>query len=82
MVFLNFHPGNPRFRRFVKIVSVVSTSMVGFLCVIAADFGSQENCFSPIRRYMNPRIDHFFGVTEEDVDKYYERKMAADAVNK
>jgi hypothetical protein len=71
MVFLNFHPGNPRFRRFVMLTSVVGSSTVGFMCIIAGDFGSQENCFSPIRRFLNPRIDSFFGITEEEVDQYH-----------
>ena len=71
MVFLNFHPGNPRFRRFVMLTSVVCSSSVGVMCVVAGDFGSQENCFSPLRRFLNPRIDAFFGVTEEEVDRYH-----------
>lgn len=47
------------------------SSVVGIMCVLAADFGSQENCFSPARRFLYPRIDHFFGITEEEVDQYH-----------
>jgi len=35
--------------------------------LLFADFGTQEHVFSPVHRYFVPKIDRFFGITEEEV---------------
>ena len=35
--------------------------------IILTDFGAQEHVFSPVQRFLNPRIDKLLGVTEDDL---------------
>ena len=62
-----FNPANPRFRRGVMLLSTVSCTVVA-VHILMADFGSQEHVFSPLQRYMIPRIDAFFDITQADID--------------
>jgi hypothetical protein len=61
-----FNPANPRFRRGVTIFSAFSCTVVA-THIVMADFGSQEHIFSPVQRYIIPRVDEFFEVTEEEI---------------
>ena len=62
-----FNPANPRFRRGVMLLSTVSCTVVA-VHIVMADFGSQEHVFSPVQRYLIPRIDAFFDITQADID--------------
>jgi hypothetical protein len=63
-----FNPANPQFRRGVLLASIVGSSAVGFN-ILLTDFGSQEHVFSAAHRFLNPKIDALFGVTEEHLKK-------------
>lgn len=63
-----FNPNSPQFRRGVFITSVYSVTIVG-THLLFADFGTQEHIFSPIQRYFIPKIDAFFGVTDEEIKR-------------
>ena len=61
-----FNPANPQFRRGVFLLSVVGSVAVG-TNILLTDFGAQEHVFSPVHRFLNPRVDALFGVTEEEL---------------
>jgi hypothetical protein len=61
-----FNPASPRFRRGVQLLSIYSCTLVAAHVVIA-DFGTQEHIFSPIQRVLFPRIDAYFGITEDEI---------------
>ena len=63
-----FNPGNPRYRRGVFLFSVVASSLCG-AHIVLADFGAQDHVFTPIQKYLIPKIDSFFGLTVEDILK-------------
>ena len=63
-----FNPANPRFRRGVTLLSTVLCTGAA-MHLLLADFGSQEHVFSPVHRYMIPKIDAFFQVTPADIQK-------------
>jgi hypothetical protein len=64
-----FNPGSPRFRRGVIILSAYACTFVGGH-VIMADFGKQEHVFSSLQRFVIPRINSLFGVTEDEIKNY------------
>ena len=64
-----FNPGSPRFRRGVIVLSAWACSFVG-AHVVMADFGKQEHVFSGLQRFVKPRIDNLFGVTDDEVRNY------------
>jgi hypothetical protein len=57
-----FNPANPRYRRGVELLSCVLCTGIG-AHVMMADFGTQEHVFSPLHRYVIPKLDLFFNVT-------------------
>lgn len=61
-----FNPGSAKFRRGIFILSVYSSTFVGFQMLIA-DFGTQEHVFSPIHRYLFPMVDKFYDLTEDEI---------------
>ncbi len=64
-----FNPGSPRFRRGVILLSAYACSFAG-AHVVMADFGKQEHVFSGVQRFLIPRIDQLFGVTESEIKNY------------
>ena len=42
-----FNPGNPRWQRGVKVLSIALSTVVG-TNILLADFGKQEHVFSPV----------------------------------
>ena len=40
--------------------------------VLMADFGSQEHIFTGVQKIINPKVDAFFGITEDEIKKYKE----------
>jgi len=63
-----FNPASPYFRRGVFILSVYATTLVGGQLLLA-DYGTQEHVFSPVQRFLVPKIDDFFGVADEEIKK-------------
>ena len=62
-----FHPGVPRFRRGVVVLSTFTCSLVG-LHVLMGDFGTQRHVFSSAQAYITPKIDEFFGIKAEEIE--------------
>jgi len=63
-----FNPGDARYRRIVILTSIYASSVVA-AHTIMIDFGKQEHIFSGIQRYINKKIDNYYGITEEDLLK-------------
>ncbi len=66
-----FNPGSPRFRRGVMLLSVYACTFVG-AHVVMGDFGKQEHVFTPVQKWILPRIDALFGITEEEIKNFVE----------
>ena len=66
-----FNPGSPRFRRGTVILSTIACTVVG-AHVVMADFGTQKHIFTPIQAIITPKIDAFFGITEDEIKNYKE----------
>lgn len=63
-----FNPGSPKFRRGVFLLSLYSCSVVSAY-VIMADFGIDDHVFTPIQKYVNKKVDTFYGITAEELAK-------------
>ena len=61
-LFLN--PANPRYRRATVLMTYVSCTFIG-VHIVLSDFGTQEHIFSPVQRFLIPKIDSLFGVDEK-----------------
>ena len=48
------------------LLSVYACTFVG-AHVIMGDFGKQEHVFTPMQRWVIPRMDAVFGITEEEI---------------
>mmetsp|Transcript_8747 Transcript_8747/g.8664 ORF Transcript_8747/g.8664 Transcript_8747/m.8664 type:complete len:117 (+) Transcript_8747:110-460(+) len=76
-----FNPSNPRYRRGVELLSCVLCTGIG-AHVMMADFGTQEHIFSPLHRYVIPKLDLFFNVTMDDIKKSSTETTRLDAILK
>jgi hypothetical protein len=74
-----FNPANPRYRRGVELLSCVLCTAAG-AHVMMADFGSQEHIFSPLQRYIIPKLDLFFNVTMDDITKSQIETQRLDSI--
>jgi hypothetical protein len=62
-----FNPANPYYRRGVYLTACFFGSL-SVVNGVLSDYGRQEHVFSPVQRYLCPKIDWFFGVSEEDLN--------------
>lgn len=61
-----FRPGDPRYTRKVKVISVYACAIVG-IQTIMADHGKQEHVFTPVQSFINKKGDKFFKITDEEL---------------
>ena len=47
-------------------MSIISCSLVAFQ-VTMSDFGAQTHIFTPIQKYVNTKIDNFYGVSHDEL---------------
>lgn len=63
-----FNPGSAKFRRGVFLTSVYACTVVA-AHVIMGDFGTQKHVFTPIQSYVTSKIDSFYGITAEELNR-------------
>lgn len=61
-----FRPGDPRYTRKVKVISIYACTIVGIQTVMA-DHGRQEHVFTPLQSFINKKGDTFYKITDEEL---------------
>lgn len=56
------------------LISVYACTFVG-VHVVMGDFGSQEHVFTPVQKWVLPRVDALFGITEDDIKNFVEEEV-------
>ena len=56
------------------LLSVYACTFVG-MHVVMGDFGKQEHVFTPVQRWVLPRVDALFGITEEEIKNFIEEEV-------
>lgn len=64
---MSFYPLNPRWNRSVDVICGISMVFCLSYGILINDFGPQEHIFSTPRRYLLPKVDSFFGLTEQQI---------------
>ena len=56
------------------LFSVYACTFVG-VHVVMGDFGSQEHVFTPVQKWVLPRVDALLGITEDDIKNFVEEEV-------
>eukprot|EP01039_Chlorochromonas_danica_P003393 gene3393-3718_t len=63
-----FNPGDVIYRRKVRAASIYACCFVAGQSIMM-DYGKQEHVFTPIQKYVFKKIDNFFDVKPEELDR-------------